>query len=151
MNITIQEDEITPIQQQELRIVKLFQTINSLGNYSNHEWFMELNTSRILRLFKELTDIWSYRSQISESVKRDICHPSGNPFRNINFLRLNTDCPLFIVRDEILNVIENIINLGINKDSQTLGSYYFLCALTLVSYDASIALPWLYESVQYYH
>ena len=44
-----------------------------------------------------------------------------------------------------------MIKLGVDKDSQTLGSYYVLCAMTLVSQDAAIALPWLYESVQYYH
>ena len=73
LNTVIQEDEITPKQAQELKIVELFQTINSLGNYANYEWFMALDTQRLLRLFKELNDIWSYRSQITESVKRDIC------------------------------------------------------------------------------
>jgi len=148
LNTVIQEDEKTPNQAQELKIVELFQTINSLGNYANYEWFMALDTHRLLRLFKELNDIWSYRSQISESVKRDICPSTGNPFRNVH--RMNHTSPLFVIREEILSVLENMVNLGINKDSQTLGSYYVLCAMTLVSYDASIALPWLYQSVQYY-
>jgi hypothetical protein len=150
LNTVIQEDEITPIQAQELKIVELFQTINSLGNYANYEWFMALDTQRLLRLFKELNDIWSYRSQITESVKREICPSTGNPFRNVRYFRMNIMSTIFVIREEILSVLENMVNLGINKDSQTLGSYYVLCAMTLVSYDASIALPWLYQSVQYY-
>lgn len=150
LNTVIQEDEITPIQAQELKIVELFQTINSLGNYANYEWFMALDTQRLLRLFKELNDIWSYRSQITESVKREICPSTGNPFRNVRYFRMNIMSTIFVLREEILSVLENMVNLGINKDSQTLGSYYVLCAMTLVSYDASIALPWLYQSVQYY-
>lgn len=149
-NTVIQEDETTPNQAQELKIVELFQTINSLGNYANYEWFMALDTTRLLRLFKELNDIWSYRSQISESVKRDICPSTGNPFRNVRYVRMNLNSTLFVIREEILAILENMVNIGIDKDSQTLGSYYVLCALTLVSYDASIALPWLYQSVQYY-
>ena len=151
LNTVIQEDEITPIQAQELKIVELFQTINSLGNYANYEWFMSLNITRLLRLFKELNDIWTYRSQISETVKRNICPSSGNPFKNVRYFKINQNSTIFVIREEILSVLENMIKLGVDKDSQTLGSYYVLCAMTLVSQDAAIALPWLYESVQYYH
>ncbi len=149
-NTIMKEDEITPVQAQELKIVELFQTINSLGNYANYEWFMALDTLRLLRLFKELNDIWSYRSQITESVKRNICPSTGNPFSCVHYFRLNQTSTIFVIREEILSVLENMVNLGIDKDSQTLGSYYVLCAMTLVSHDASVALPWLYQSVQYY-
>jgi hypothetical protein len=36
---------------------------------------------------------------------------------------------------------------GINENSCLLGSYYVLCALTMVSSDAANTLPWLYEAV----
>lgn len=149
-NTVIEKDEITPIQQHELRVVALFQTINSLGNYADLQWFLDLDIYRLLKFYKELNDIWSFRSQLSETVKQTICPPSGNPFRLIHFFRFNSDSNLFLVRQEVLTVLERMVTSGIDKDSQTLGSYYVLCALTLVSHDASIALPWLYESVQYY-
>ena len=37
----------------------------------------------------------------------------------------------------------------ITQQFKTLGSYYVLTALTLVSQEASTALPWLYQSVVY--
>ena len=40
-----------------------------------------------------------------------------------------------------------MINKGINETSCVLGSYYVLCALTMVSNDAADSLPWLYEAV----
>ena len=40
-----------------------------------------------------------------------------------------------------------MINKGINNNSCVLGSYYVLCALTMVSSDAANTLPWLYEAV----
>jgi hypothetical protein len=40
-----------------------------------------------------------------------------------------------------------MINKGINENSCLLGSYYVLCALTIVSSDAANTLPWLYEAV----
>ena len=150
LNTVIEQDEITPIQQQELKAVDLFQTINSLGNCADLQWFMNLNIYRLLKLFKELSDIWNFRSQISDTVKQQICPPYGNPFRNIHYFRFNIDSNIFVVRQDMLTVIERIITTGVDRDNRTLGSYYVLCALTLVSCDAAIALPWLYESVQYY-
>ena len=43
--------------------------------------------------------------------------------------------------------MENLISKGINTDSRSLGAFYILSALTLVSHSAAVALPWLYESV----
>jgi hypothetical protein len=49
-----------------------------------------------------------------------------------------------------LNVLENLVNTGINVDSKSLGAYYVLSALTLVNETAAEALPWLYQSVAIY-
>lgn len=46
--------------------------------------------------------------------------------------------------------MEKFVNSGIDKDSKTLGAYYVLGALTLVSTEASTSLPWLYQSVNYF-
>jgi hypothetical protein len=146
LNIKMEEDVVTPLQKQELRIVELFQTINSLGNYANYEWFIKLDSFKLIKFVKELNDIWTFRSQISESVKHNIC-PAGDPFRRITTFKSTRT---YDIIEGVLPIIETMITTGIDKDSKTLGSYYVLCALTLVSYDASIALPWLYQSVQPY-
>ena len=49
----------------------------------------------------------------------------------------------------ILEILEKFVNSGINNDSKTLGSYYVLGALTLVNDNASLSLPWLYQSFSY--
>lgn len=38
---------------------------------------------------------------------------------------------------------------GINVDMRRLGTFHALTALTIVSRDARIAMPWLYESIIY--
>jgi hypothetical protein len=43
--------------------------------------------------------------------------------------------------------MENMISRGTNKDTQALGAFYILAALTLVNHDAAVSLPWLYQSV----
>ena len=53
-----------------------------------------------------------------------------------------------LISDKKLETIELFIGSGVNVDSKTLGSYYVLSALTLVSSQASNAFPWLYQSLQ---
>ena len=43
--------------------------------------------------------------------------------------------------------IKHLISKGFNQDSKALGAFYILAALTLVSHNAAVALPWLYQSV----
>ena len=65
----------------EMKILNLFQNMDSLGNYTNMSWFNNLNKDSLILFLNELIDIWNYRASIPDSVKREICPPTGNPFR----------------------------------------------------------------------
>jgi hypothetical protein len=134
----------------ELRAVTLFQNIDALGNYSNVQWFLTLNRNQLIRFVRELVDIWQYRANLSIEVKKAICYPSGNPFQRMpqyNTLQIleNIDD----LRKIILDIMEKLVNLGIDNDNKCLGAYYVLSAITLVNHDAATSLPWLYEAA--YH
>lgn len=134
----------------ELRILALFQNMDALGNYSDSKWFINLDRSQLVRLFRELIDIWTYRANLSEETKRDICPPVGNPFGRVsNFSNIQHSDNLDDIRKYLLEVLEKMVNTGANKDSKCLGAYYVLGALTLVSTDAALALPWLFQAVNY--
>ena len=49
----------------------------------------------------------------------------------------------------VLKTMENFITKGIDQESKSLGVFYVLCALTLVSPQAAQSMPWLYQSVQH--
>jgi len=134
----------------ELRALTLFQNIDSLGNYSNAEWFLKLNRNQYIKFYRELLDIWQYRAPLTIQTKRDICPPNGNPFGRLQNVQLVTVLEnLDDLRKNILDIIDKFVNLGIDKDSKCLGAYYVLGALTLVSEDAATSLPWLYQAVCY--
>jgi len=95
---------------------------------------------------RELHDIWSYRAQLSSEIKREIAPPVGDPFRGTNMHYLN-QLSSDIIKKLALSIMETLVKKGINNDSRVLGASYVLCGLTLVSYDAATALPWLYQSV----
>ena len=134
----------------ELRALTLFQNIDSLGNYSNPQWFLSLDRMHLIKFIRELMDIWNYRSQISNEVKRNICPPYGDPFRHLNMTYIHTEANIHNVKKVILEVMEKLVNSGIDKDSKSLGAIYVLGALTLVNSGAAATIPWLFQSFAYF-
>ncbi len=143
------EDETPSISNEkaiELRALTLFQKIDELGNYSNFQWFLSLNKIKLIRLVRELADIWNYRAQIELQVKRNICPPNGDPFRNLNLHYISSEQNICNIQKVILEVLEKFVNNGVDKDSKALGACYVLGALTIVNDDAATSLPWLFQS-----
>jgi len=134
--------------QAEMKILTLFQRIDSLGNYTNIKWFLELDKYGLIRFIRELVDIWNYRANLSQETRREIVPPRGNPFYDEHLNVNNLPQYNFTqIRKYSIAIIDLMINKGINENSCLLGSYYVLCALTMVSSDAANTLPWLYEAV----
>jgi len=134
----------------ELRALTLFQNIDALGNYSNSNWFLSLNRNQLIKFIRELMDIWNYRAQLSVETKRNICPPIGDPFRNLSIPYIINEQNLWNVKKVMLEIMEKLVNCGIDRDSKSLGAYYVLGALTLVNEEASTSLPWLFQSVNYF-
>ena len=134
----------------EMRCLSVFQQIDSLGNYSDPQWFLSLDRNNLIKFVRELADIWNYRAQLSTEVKRKICPPNGDPFRQINFQALHTEVNLVATKKSVLEVLEKMVNTGVDSDSKSLGAYYILGALTLVNDIAAISLPWLFQSVSHF-
>jgi len=151
INIDIKENlNISNEKSIELRALDLFQNIDALGNYSDPAWFLTLNNIQIIKFMRELIDIWNYRAQLSCETKRLICPPTGDPFRNINFNYLNNETNIINIKKNVLDILEKLVNSGVDKDNKYLGAYYVLGALTLVNNNAATSLPWLFQSVSHF-
>lgn len=140
------DTHICPEKQLELRVLAVFQDIDELGNYTDQSWFEVLGRVQLIKFIRELADIWTYRANLSNTIKREICPPVGNPFRSIDFYALPTLSNDRLKRTSV-TLIETFVRGGINVESRGLGANYVLCALTLVSPEAASSLPWLYQSV----
>ena len=146
INITLTDDSIDLEKELELRIVNLFQFINTLGHYTDHAWFLNLEKESIIRFCRELYDIWCHRAQISDEIKQRI-YPRGNPFRIMHTHSITLSNSIYEIRKYAIKICENLIYYGITDDDKNMGAYYILTALTLQSTEAANALPWLYQSV----
>jgi hypothetical protein len=129
------------------RVERLFVEIDSLGNYTQSSWFNTLSHLQYVRLYRCLYDIWSYRGQMTYTVRTNIC-PFYNPFDGIFPRQIYHDT---ITTEQIkkacIIVIENLVYSSTDIDYRRIGALHALSALTLVSPNARLAMPWLYESI----
>ena len=147
INIDIELNELQNIDYQK-RLSNIFQEIDLLGNYTNSEWFYELTVRKKIYFLRELYDIWAYRANLTIDIKLEI-YPNGDPFLNLNLNNFYTNIPIDNFNNICLNIIENFILYGIDRNSKSLGALYVLSALTIVSESAANAIPWLHQSVSY--
>jgi hypothetical protein len=152
IEIEIKQEIMDPRKRMDMKILELFQLMNSYGNYANSEWFTNLSRNEHIRFARELVDIWNYRAQLTNVKKMEICPPHGNPFLGTPYYtniatygQLNNLANDTVTRFNI-QIIENLIRTSVDTDNKTLGALYVLSALTLVSNEARNAMPWLYEA-----
>jgi hypothetical protein len=141
-----EEEFIDPTKQLEMKIIELFQYINELGNYADSTWFTNLSRHMVVLFIREVYDIWNYRAQLTQQMMIDIVPPHGNPFSGLN-LQLVQPQPIENLQNQAIKIIELLVKSGYALENRSLGAYYVLAALTLVSDDARNALPWLFQSV----
>ena len=147
INLDMNEgEEKNPLINFENRLLALFNEIDHLGNYTNYNWFMNLNQVFLIRFLSEIHDIWSYRANLPELVKREICPQHRDLFQRMHMVDLRY-VHIPTLREIAIEIMNKLVRDGINEGSRSLGANLILCALTLVSADAAEAMPWFYHSV----
>ena len=140
-NITdiIQRDRKETIKQ---KIVDLFSFIEQSGYTCLIEWFTSLSIRRLKELYKQLEDIWNYRSQLSEQMKRNICPPNADIFKTPMYEVMNYNVKEDL-QELILHEVMKFTNANTDSDRK-LGFMYFLIAFGYVSQPCYIAhIDWL--------
>ena len=146
ININTNMKHLSAGRRLDLEMVSLFQKIDEFGYVTDPNWFFKLNKSSLIRFHREVSEIWFYRSQTSLAMKKNICHPHGNPFKNIDTVNILTKT-VDELKNNVCGIMNNLLNCAVDKDSQSLGVLYVLSVFTLLSPAAAGAMPWLYDSV----
>jgi hypothetical protein len=131
----------------ENRVQELFIEIDQLGNYTQADWFFELERYEYLRMYRALHDIWTFRGNLSRHTKRRICAVE-DPFVEVQRERIAMQEVSFeVIREICLKVFEHLVYCGIDDEYRKIGTFHALSALTIVSYEARNSMRWLYESM----
>lgn len=140
---TIQTIQSQPL---ETRIRELFMEINLLGNYAESRWFTDLDRLRLARFYQFYYDWWNHRSRLSNEIRANIC-VLGDPFPDVGLLHLYPTTSLAEYKEACVRMMEYMIYAGSDQEYRKLGALQLLSVLTVVSYQARYAMPWLYESI----
>ena len=130
-----------------IRIQELFMEIDQLGNYTDLQWFQQLNKRECFLLYGNLFDTWRYRGQLPFSVKNRIC-PLGDPFLHVMPTRMRIDdVSEQQLQAGCITVMERLAYTAYDIEDRKLGALHILLALTVVSLPARENMRWLYESM----
>ena len=144
-NINI-EDTLTNEQKVKLLVIDIFIKIDNLDQYTDPEWFLELNLTKLHLFYKELEDIWNYRLSLTSVIKKKILPPDGKLFKlkpkQLSLIK-NKEKVQYICID----VINKLISSAENRTDRINGSMYVLFALVIVSKKAAEDLPIYYNMV----
>jgi len=129
----VKRDRTSSIKQ---KTVDIFLQIEQLGYSCLIDWFLSLSLYKMKELYKQLEDIWNYRSQLSDEMKREICPPNGRIFTTPipEILRMGKED----IQEIILNDIQKF-NQCENISNRRLGYMYFIIGLSNVSTQCYVA------------
>jgi hypothetical protein len=123
---------------------ELFMRIDSLGNYTNVEWFNRLSNAKLCTLILRIYYFWGF---IDRQLKMRIC-PHKSPFSidNLGIEMVSTDRPIEENRAIAIRVGETLVYDGATDEYRTLGAMYFVTGMTIVCEEAREQMPWLYDN-----
>jgi len=129
----------------EQRVRGIFMEMDSLGNYTDSAWFLDLYSKHeYRRLYRVLYNIWFHHARLSSEIRAAICI-IGDPFENILGFMQTVEAD--ILCEKCVRVLEHMVYCGKDTDHRKLGAFHVLTAFTVVSMNARLAMPWLYESL----
>lgn len=124
--------------------IEVFQKIDSLNNYTKCSWFLNLNIIELKNLYYFLLDLWGYRLNLSIQDKKK--YISNMPLFDIKYEVIKTYNNYYRVANIILNIFNKLVTEGEETSDRVTACNWILSALTLVSVDARVAFPWLYQA-----
>ena len=126
----------------KFRAIRLFQTLDSLGNYTDYKWFMNLSVNRLKLMYFYGKDIWNYEFTDIQQKKK-ILPPNGIAFTQ-NYHRINgfRTSQKEELQNILLNQIEQLITKGESEEYCKIGAWIVLTILVKASREAQRALPY---------
>lgn len=126
----------------KFRAIRLFGIIDTLGNYTDYKWFMNLSLNRLKLMYFCGKDIWNYQFT-DVNQKKKILPPLGIAFQE-NQTRINSfrTSHKENLQHLLLDQIENLITQGETEEHAKVGAWIVLTCLVKASREAQRALPY---------
>ena len=145
ISIAIEDDPIPDKNSPEgvkRTINDIFIELSAHGYNVQEEWFNSLSNIKYKLLYRNLEDIWNFRSELTLESKRKIVPPNGILFttKPPSLIPINDS---FILQKFIINDTYKLIMSGENIEDRKIGMMYFIIALSEVSPNCLLANQWV--------
>ena len=126
------------------KAIQIFHKINMLNNYTDVNWFLDLDIYHLKKLYESAEDIWNYRAMHLTKEVRKKHIPNNDAFKIPPY-------EIFKIKDKlniqniILNEINKFITEGITEEERRTGAMWMLTALVEVSPAACDSMPHLFQ------
>jgi len=138
---TISSDRKVLVKQ---KFVDIFSQIEVSGYSCNIEWVLNLSVPRLKRLYRELEDIWNYRANLPQPIKRNIVPPDGRlcvmPVHDYMLCNHKVEL-LEILANELMKIMG-----AVSTSDMNLGFMYFIMALSIVNQNCLMIHPWVHHA-----
>lgn len=122
----------------------IFHRIDILGNYTDVNWFLDLNIYQLKTLYKEAEDIWNYRAQhLTPEIKRK--HIPNNDAFKLKPYKINAMTNKLQIQNIILDEFHKFVTQGESEEECRTGALWMLTALVKVSPAQSEVMGWLVQ------
>ena len=126
------------------KCVNIFQRMDDLKLYTQPRWFLELDITKLKKLYSETEDIWSYRTMLTLEQKKKYTK-TGTAFTE-HVSKINKLQDKYILQNLILNEYEKFAYEGKTTDDCVTACYWILMGLSIVSDSAAEGMPELVQS-----
>lgn len=138
------KQNLTPENAMKDKAHHIFHRIDMLGNYTDVNWFLDLNIYQLKTLYKEAEDIWNYRAQHLTPVIKRKHIPNNDAFRYKPY-KVNAMTDKLKIQNIILDEFSKFINEGETEEECRTGALWMLTALVKVSPAQSEVMGWLVQ------
>jgi len=123
-------------------IMDIFIDLSSNGFTANPEWFIDMGIYKLKILYRQLEDIWNFRTELSTLNKIKIAPPDGRLFiiRHKNIISINDK---YTLQQILVRNIKRLVLDGETSSDRKLGMMYFIIGLSEVSSECIAANSWV--------
>ena len=119
------------------RTVDFMSQVERSGYSCQISWFLDLHLFQLKELYRQLEDVWNYRSELSSAMKCQICPPNGRVFTERVPVVLAMDSKEEL-QEFILTDITKFTRSPI-ESNRKLGYMYVIIGLSIVSSECTHA------------
>ena len=132
----------TPYLRMKEKALNVFQRMDILNNYTDVNWFLDLDIFKLKKLYQFAEDIWNYRAMdLTQQIRKKFI-PNNDAFllKPYKIFKMTNKIE---IQNLILDEFNKFITEGETIEECKTGAMWMLKALVEVSQDAANSMVWL--------